>query len=122
MYFLIRFLVIFYFEYLNNDTIVQFHIAFDGSKPMGVFDREFIKDLGNQLINLKYFGENLSYPFFPDITAEIVEIIDKAEENERSFALKMFGSKYLKITPNTAKNPIFFEFIAPGNLIVKIYL
>lgn len=88
---------------------------------MFVFDREFIKVLGNQLINLKYFGENLS-PFFPDITTEIAEIIDKAEENERSFALKMFGSKYLKITPNTAKNPIFIEFIAPGNLIVKIYL
>lgn len=101
--------------------MVQFNIKFDNSKPMTVFDKDFINVLDKQLIHLKYLGGELLRPFFPDINTEIIEITNEAEKNS-SFALKMFGSYCINITPNTAENPIKIEFVAPGNFFLKMYL
>lgn len=107
------FLDIFYFQYSKNDEIVEFSVTIDDTKSATIFDKEFIKVLGQQLINLKYLGESLCGPFFPDINMEIVQKIDETD-NAPSFALKMFESSDLKIIPNSAKTPIFIEFVAPG--------
>lgn len=101
--------------------MVKFNIKFDNSRPLTVFDKDFINVLDKQLIHLKYLGEELMCPFFPDINTEIVEIINEADNN-RSFALKMFGTYCRNITPNTAENPIKIEFVAPGKFFENVLL